>query len=162
VSRKGDVDPLTHILLTRRLIGTKLSTTVAGGIAPDLPFYLLYPAWVAKQRKVRYALATNDWPAAPQWMGTWHHVFHSLPLTFAAALLCHLLSGQWPREILYAWILHILVDIPTHSRRHWGPRFLWPLSDVVVDGVSWGDIATLAFARLVGWREKHTKRGRTE
>jgi hypothetical protein len=38
------------------------------------------------------------------------------------------------------------VDIPTHSRQFWGPRFLWPLSDVAVDGVPWAEITSYLLA----------------
>jgi hypothetical protein len=71
------MDPLTHILLTRRLMSKRFDAAVAGGIGPD---------------------------------------------------------------------------IPTHSKRHWGPRFLWPFSDVVVDGISWGDIGTQKLAILLRWK----------
>jgi hypothetical protein len=39
---------------------------------------------------------------------------------------------------LSGWILHILIDIPTHTRGLYPTPFLWPLSDFTVDGISWG------------------------
>ena len=36
------------------------------------------------------------------------------------------------------WMLHILIDIPTHTRRLYPTPFLWPLSDFTIDGISWG------------------------
>jgi hypothetical protein len=36
------------------------------------------------------------------------------------------------------WMLHILIDIPTHTRRVYPTPFLWPLSDFTIDGISWG------------------------
>jgi hypothetical protein len=65
-----------------------------------------------------------------------HHVSHSLPVAGLAVLAYQLWRGRWPSWGA-AWALHILVDIPTHSRRNWAPQFLWPLSRVTVDGVSW-------------------------
>lgn len=38
---------------------------------------------------------------------------------------------------LFGWLMHILIDIPTHSLRYYATRFLWPLSDVRVDGIAW-------------------------
>jgi hypothetical protein len=35
------------------------------------------------------------------------------------------------------WLLHILFDIPTHSKEFYPTPFLWPLVDVKVDGFSW-------------------------
>jgi len=110
------------------------------GLGSDAPFYLTYPAWVVAQGKLEDALETYDWPEPPRWMETLHHMFHSLPVAFVAAVFIRLLSGRWPRLYLMAWVLHILIDIPTHSRQQWGPKFLWPLSDVSIDGVSWIDI----------------------
>lgn len=36
------------------------------------------------------------------------------------------------------WLLHILIDIPTHSYAFFPTPFLWPLSDFKVNGISWG------------------------
>ncbi len=38
---------------------------------------------------------------------------------------------------LLGWLLHILIDIPTHSFRYYATRFLWPLSDFRIDGIAW-------------------------
>jgi hypothetical protein len=47
------------------------------------------------------------------------------------------LTGALPLAYL-AWLGHILVDIPTHSKRFFPTPFLWPISDYKVDGISWG------------------------
>lgn len=139
------MDPLTHIFLTRKLI-SKRPLAIIAGVAPDAPFYLTYPAWVIRQGQLKHALQTNDWPDPPVWMETSHHMFHSLPLLFITALLLWTVSGRIPRHIFLAWVLHILIDIPTHSRRRWGPRFLWPISTYSFDGLSWAE-AALQLAR---------------
>lgn len=36
-----------------------------------------------------------------------------------------------------AWLLHVLIDIPTHSYRFYPTPFLWPLSEWKFDGLSW-------------------------
>jgi hypothetical protein len=36
------------------------------------------------------------------------------------------------------WLLHILLDIPSHTTRLFPTPFLWPLFDLKVDGISWG------------------------
>jgi hypothetical protein len=44
------------------------------------------------------------------------------------------------RRIVYemlGWLLHILIDIPTHSYSYYATRFLWPASDFRVDGIPW-------------------------
>lgn len=49
-----------------------------------------------------------------------------------------LLSAGGPCWEMTGWMLHILIDIPTHTRRLYPTPFLWPLSDFTIDGISWG------------------------
>jgi hypothetical protein len=120
------------------------------GVLADAPFYLTYPAWLIAKRELRRAVAANGWPDPPGWMATLRHEFHSFPMLLCGAVIVRMISGRWPREELAAWGLHILIDIPSHSRRRWGPQFLWPLSSFAVDGVSWADGAAGVIARLIG------------
>ena len=144
------MDPLTHLLITRRVMGADRKVAFAG-LAADIPFYLTYPIWLIQQGQIASAFRKNEWPGAPGWMQIAHHIFHSLPVLLAVTVAIRLIKGRWPRAAL-AWGLHIVVDIPTHSRRGWAPQFLWPLSDVTVDGLSWTEamlsIATRLFRRL--------------
>jgi len=142
------MDLLTHTLLTCKLIGKRHDVLLAG-IGPDVPWYLTYPVWVIAQGKARHALTTSEWPEAPPWVETLHHASHSLPVAFVAATVIRALSGRWPGRALAAWVLHVVVDIPTHSRRFWGPRFLWPLSDVAVEGVPWAEMTSRALSAVL-------------
>lgn len=36
------------------------------------------------------------------------------------------------------WLIHILIDIPTHSYQFYPTPFLWPVSGFKFDGFSWG------------------------
>ena len=129
------MDPLTHLLITRKAVGTDRKIVVAG-LAADIPFYLTYPTWLIVQGKAADVFKRNEWPEAPNWMQVLHHVFHSLPVLLVLTAAIRLVRGYWPLWGV-AWGLHILVDIPTHSRQNWAPQFLWPLSNVTVNGVSW-------------------------
>ena len=142
------MDPLTHLLITRKAVGTDCKA-LAAGLAPDIPFYATYPAWLITQGKVTEAFGRNEWPEAPQWIQTLHHVSHSFLILLVLIVAIRLAKGYWP---LWgkAWGLHILVDIPTHSRQNWAPQFLWPLSDATVDGLSWPKAATSIIHRLFG------------
>jgi len=53
------------------------------------------------------------------------------PARSTAIMPCWEMSG---------WAIHILTDIPTHSRTFYPTLFLWPLSDWCYDGVSWGNM----------------------
>lgn len=47
------------------------------------------------------------------------------------------------------WFVHILIDIPTHSTQFYSTPFLWPISDIKFDGLSWGTPWFLALNYLV-------------
>lgn len=140
------MDPLSHMLITRAIFGPSRAALVAC-LAPDSPFYATYPAWLIRRGQLRIALQTNDWPVAPRWMYRLHHAFHSLPVIAIITTVARLRRGYWPRWGL-AWAVHILIDIPTHSRRNWAPQFLWPFAAVTVDGVSWPEVLVAAYHRL--------------
>lgn len=38
---------------------------------------------------------------------------------------------------MLGWLLHILIDIPTHSFSYYATRFLRPVSDYRLDGLAW-------------------------
>ncbi|HRV96495.1 MAG TPA: hypothetical protein P5526_30350 [Anaerolineae bacterium] len=141
------MDPLTHLFITRKVIGAE-PTVVVAGLAADTPFYLTYPAWVIKQGQFATAFQSNEWPEAPRWMKTLHHICHSLPVLLTVTILIKFITGKWPLAAL-AWGVHILIDIPTHSRKNWAPQFLWPLSSITVDGLSWTDVAIPGINRAI-------------
>jgi hypothetical protein len=61
---------------------------------------------------------------------------HSLIVFLPVFALVSILKRRVVFEML-GWLLHILIDIPTHSYSYYATRFLWPISDVRVDGVPW-------------------------
>jgi hypothetical protein len=133
------MDPFSHYLVSRRLVG-KDRAVVLAGLLPDMPFYLGYPAGLAAHRKVRHSLRSNIWPDPPLWLLMAHRMTHSLPVLLAALFIFRLITGCWSLRPAAAWALHVTVDIPTHSRDPWGPRYLWPLSDLAIDGNSWVEV----------------------
>ena len=73
----------------------------------------------------------------PDWVYTVYDFTHSLVIVgLVWALLWWLYRGL--AVPFSAWIIHILVDIPTHSFAFFPTPFLFPLSDFKVDGISWG------------------------
>lgn len=137
------MDPLSHSLITRIAFGRDTGALVAG-LAPDAPFYATYPLWVVSQGRFWRSFEEGAWPDAPAWMYPLHHAAHSLPTALTITALTWLRTGELPRWCL-AWLVHILIDIPTHSRQYWAPQYLWPLSDQTVDGVSWPVAASALF-----------------
>lgn len=145
------MDPLTHLLTTRLLVGRE-PTTLLAGLAPDLAFYSTYPLWALRHGRVRAVLDGGEWPAPPPWMVQLHRATHSLPVVVGAAMLFWLRRGHWPRQLLGAYVLHLLIDIPTHTRDPWGPRPLWPFSKVAYNGVNWAGVMTHS---IQIWRRIH-------
>lgn len=62
---------------------------------------------------------------------------HSIIVFFIVFAVVHFLLRR-PVWEMGAWLLHIFIDIPTHSYQFYPTPFLWPLSGVMVDGISWG------------------------
>ncbi len=61
---------------------------------------------------------------------------HSLLVFLVAFGLTTLLARRIVYELL-GWLMHILIDIPTHSFSYYATRFLWPVSDFRIDGIAW-------------------------
>ena len=62
---------------------------------------------------------------------------HSL-IVFAAVFGLAVVVARRLVVGLSGWLLHILIDIPTHRAGMYGTPFLWPISSYRFDGISWG------------------------
>ncbi|MBM3149264.1 MAG: hypothetical protein FJZ88_04445 [Chloroflexi bacterium] len=76
--------------------------------------------------------------AYPLWAQILYNAAHSLVVFTLGFLLIWALVRK-PVWIAGAWGLHILIDIPTHSMELFPTPFLWPLSELRVDGVDWSN-----------------------
>lgn len=73
------------------------------------------------------------------------HVHIGLPLYPAAHslvlfLIVFGLTSLLAKRIVFSmlgWLLHIVLDIPTHSLSYYATQFLWPISDYRIDGIAW-------------------------
>ena len=68
-----------------------------------------------------------------------HHLYnisHSLLIFFVVFLLVVWFFRR-PVWEMSAWLLHILMDIPSHSYAFFPTPFLWPFSDFKVSGIPW-------------------------
>lgn len=61
---------------------------------------------------------------------------HSFFVFLAVFFLVWLIFKKPVYEMLF-WLVHILIDIPTHSYKFYPTPFLWPLSSWKFDGLSW-------------------------
>lgn len=84
---------------------------------------------------------------------------HSLIVFALAFALTAILARRIVFE-MFGWLLHILIDIPTHSFSYYATRFLWPISDIRIDGIPWwtpwfwiATYAALAVVYFLLWRK---------
>lgn len=66
-----------------------------------------------------------------------YNMSHSL-IVFGAVFFAVWVHFKQVRLELLGWLLHILMDIPTHSYAFFPTPVFWPLLDWKFDGFSWG------------------------
>lgn len=108
------------------------------GIAPDLvsfgPMFLarfifnFRSSWMMKPN-------ISQIPAYVFGAYNWTHSLVIFGLVFGLIWLIR-------RKIFYpilGWLLHILIDIPSHSIKFFPTPFLWPIFGFRINGLSWAD-----------------------
>lgn len=118
------------------------------GVFPDL-FAFTVPFAVLIYNILTGAMRLSSWPtpgtsepglqnslAIFHQTGFLYSVGHSA-ITFAAVFLLAWLLKKRPVWELGGWLLHILIDIPTHSYRFYPTPVFWPLSAWRFNGLSW-------------------------
>ena len=71
-------------------------------------------------------------------------VLHSFVCVACTFGIIYMLFGSI-HAFLWAWPLHILLDIPTHAKNHLPTRILWPFSNWSFAGVNWSQSKNIAF-----------------
>jgi hypothetical protein len=66
-----------------------------------------------------------------------YNISHSLAIFLVVAGLIAFFARRIPWEV-GGWLVHILIDIPSHSYKFYPTPFLWPFSEWKFDGWSWG------------------------
>jgi len=110
------------------------------GVLPDL-FAFTVPFWVMILGGQGF-----DRPSAepPHMYGTDSYVYQLYSISHSVVIFALVFGLVWllkrrPYLPMLGWPLHILVDIPTHSTQFFPTPFLWPLADVRVNGIPWGN-----------------------
>lgn len=115
------------------------------GVLPDLvafgPFFL----WSFFTRT--WSFGPPQLAGIPQYVFLAYRVTHSLIIFLAVLGIVSLLWKEWVVPLL-GWGLHILIDIPTHTRAFFPTPFLWPISNAQISGISWADPAFMALNYL--------------
>lgn len=144
-------------------------TAFAFGILPDFlafaPFFVQRILSAGEETLLR----------RPEVMSVPNYVYDVYQITHSLIMFMFVFGVVWlirkkPFIPMLAWPLHILVDIPTHSIQFFPTPFLWPLSNVRVNGHSWGtpevfipNVIALAAAYLwFYWAKKKRKAALSE
>ena len=85
----------------------------------------------------QYSFGPPDPLIIPDWVWFLYGLSHSLIVFVIVALLLFALFRKIPIYV-WAWPLHIIIDIFTHTREYLSTPFLWPVSDYAFPGISWG------------------------
>jgi len=133
------MDTISHglwaILLVKGVFNkSKLFLTFLFGILPDvLTFGLFFIENIIFGAR---AIGTPVPENLPSYIPFLYEITHSLVLVFVVFLIIYLFKKKiyiW----MLGWPLHILVDIPSHSKDFFPTPFLYPLSDFTIGGISW-------------------------
>ena len=97
---------------------------------------------------------------------TLYNMSHSM-IVFAAVFGLAWLLFRRPLWEMGGWLLHIVMDVPTHSYAFFPTPILWPASGWKFNGISWSqswfivaDFSALAVTYLIIWYAYQQKRKR--
>jgi hypothetical protein len=116
------------------------------GVLPDLSSWTIYLIY----RLFNGGFGRPDPSIVPDWVMTLYGISHSI-LIFAAVIgIVYIIKKTIP-IYLWAWGLHIAIDVPTHSRDFLPTPFLWPVADWYFPGISWGRIFWHYWTLILIW-----------
>jgi len=110
-------------------------------VGPDLlsfgPFFLFnffrFESWFGEN------FVPPNSVAVPNIIHIIYSFTHSLVIYALFFALLWFLGKKSFAKLTLGWLLHILVDIPTHSAEFFPTPFLWPISNFHVDGIPWSN-----------------------
>lgn len=115
------------------------------GMFPDIfafviPGIILFPI-ILSQTGFNLASAISTAQASPysDIIAILYSISHSLVI-FALVFLLIWFIFKKPVWLMFGWLLHILIDIPTHTAGHFTTPILWPVSNFSINGlIYWGE-----------------------
>lgn len=107
------------------------------GVLPDLVTF--GPFFVHRIFTGNFISKKPDINLVPKYVFFMYKVSHSLVILFLVSLIIYFLFNKIP-WYLFGWLLHILIDIPLHTEDFFPVKFLYPISDFYINGLSWGSL----------------------
>lgn len=133
------VDLIAHAALswiafhkyTRKII----YSAIFFGWFPDIMSWLLL--FIFQIYNGVFKISNFGWgEVVPEWSILLYGVSHSIVIFGFVCFFILLFKKKLPLY-LFAWPIHILIDIPTHSKIHLPTPFLWPVSSWAFPGLRW-------------------------
>jgi len=165
------VDIISHGLYGWAVFGSKNKKefwlSAGFGILPDLLAFWL-PVAASVITMISWGSVALSKPGMPHYEPSYVHaiynVTHSLIIR-AVVFWALWLIFKKPVKATFARLLHILIDIPTHSIAFFATPFLWPLSNYKFDGIPRSNkmifmpnLAILGIIYSIYFRKKYKKR----
>lgn len=142
------MDFIAHLLWSAIIFtGPQLYIAMFLGVMPDLiPFGLsiiISPFrnnTKVNNRDVNSMISYYELPQN-RWVRNLYDWTHSLVIWAVFFVILSIIGhyGDFFPWFMFAWLLHVVIDIPTHTRAFFAPRFLTPLSTYNFDGSSWAN-----------------------
>jgi len=108
------------------------------GIGPDLfSFGIFFASRILSFGQI--PIGRPDASVIPSYVHQLYDFTHSfVPYAIFFAILW-IMGKRSFAYLTLGWPFHILVDMPVHSLEFFPTPFLWPISDIRIDGIPWND-----------------------
>ncbi|MFC1769357.1 hypothetical protein ACFLZX_06365 [Nanoarchaeota archaeon] len=114
----------------------KAKLAVLFGLLPDLISF--FPFFVYNMIFRELPFGRPEINQVPEWTFTMYGIGHSLILWALIIGAIYMIYKKVP-IYMFAAPIAILMDIPTHTKEFFPTPFLFPVSEWVFDGFSWGE-----------------------
>lgn len=112
-------------------------SAVAWWIMPDLFSFGIFTVSTVLWFNSKVDFSKQDMNQIPDYVHILYNITHSIIIWIIVFLLLRIIFRK-PIKSVFAWLLHILIDIPTHSIAFFATPFLWPISSLKIDWISRG------------------------
>jgi len=110
---------------------------IVTGMLPDLIPFIAYFIDQICIKGIKVKFGPPPLETIPNYVFTAYNLSHSLVIVTLVFGLVFILTREIPL-FLWAWPIHIAMDILTHTKAYFPTKFLYPLSKFHINGINWG------------------------
>ena len=132
------MDVFAHGLWTYALYHKKKYKWIAAffGIMPDLIAFAQFFIFELFTRTLNFGKPSLQ--KIPNYVFIGYNFTHSLIIFFIVLIIIYFITRKIP-WIIGGWLIHILIDIPTHTKEFFPTPFLWPISNYKLSVINWSN-----------------------